>query len=199
MTYYKFLTADGCSPYANYEWPLPTEDRPGEWVEVEGELVECKRGIHACRQEDLLHWLDATLYELEYAEPPEAAANKVFGRSARLVRRIPEWDDRTARMLAADFAEHVAHLWEAPDRVTWVPADTISVVRRYAEGDATREELDAAYSAAYSAASSAARSATNFAAHYAASSAADSAAYSFAERDWQTVRLAEVLGLEVGQ
>ena len=177
MTYYKFLTADGLSSYADYAWSLPTDDGPGDPVEVEGELVACKNGIHACTLRDSFDWFDEAMYEIEFADTPQEAGNKVFGRSARLVRRIDAWDARTARLLAADCAEHVAHLWVAPEGVTWVLADTISVVRRYAEGDATREELDAAYSAAYSAANSAANSA--------------------AERDWQTARLAEVLGLEV--
>ena len=220
MTYYKFLTADGLSPYADYAWSLPTDDGPGDPVEVEGELVACKNGIHACTLRDSFDWFNEAMYEIEFADTPQEADNKAFGRSARLVRRIDAWNARTARLLAADFAEHVAHLWVAPEGVTWVPADTISVARRYAEGDATDEELQAAWAAASAArdaardaarsataaarsadsdasaaAKAAARSAVWAAASYAASDAAWDAALDV-ERDWQNTRLAEVLGLE---
>lgn len=64
--------------------------------------------------------------------------------------------DCAARLLACDYAEHVAHLWVAPPGITWVPADTISVARRYALGQATQQELKVAAGAAVWAAGAAA-------------------------------------------
>lgn len=42
---YKVLT-DGCSPIGTLEWSLPTKDKPGDWHEVAGDLVQCKNGLH---------------------------------------------------------------------------------------------------------------------------------------------------------
>ena len=52
--------------------------------------------------------------------------------------------DRLARLLACAFAEHVAPFWVAPIGIDWQPGDTISVARRYALGQATKEELASA-------------------------------------------------------
>jgi hypothetical protein len=177
-TYYKTMRADGLSPYARYEWPLPTDDGPGEWVEVEGDLVECKRGIHATTIDHLLEWLDDAIYVLEYDEPPVVGHGKVYGRRARLVRRIDAWTGQSARLLAADYAEHVAHLWVSPPGCDWQPSQCIDVVRRYAHGTATDDDLKAAWAAACAtgAAARAAARATGYAARAAARDAAWDAA-----------------------
>ena len=91
--------------------------------------------------------------------------------------------DRLARLLACDAAEHVAHLWIAPKGVSWKPSDVIGVARRYAEGQATVEELAAARVAARDAA---------WAAWVAARTAAKAAAWD-TERAWQGQRFQEVL------
>ena len=99
---------------------------------------------------------------------------------------IPEDEaarDKLARLLACDYAEHVAGFWVAPAGVSWQPRDTIEVARRYAYGNATQEELAAAESAAGSDAWSSAWSSA-----LSAKSIAESA-----EREWQAQRLREVL------
>lgn len=117
--------------------------------------------------------------------------------------------DRLARLLACDYAEHVAHLWVAPPGVTWQPADTITVARRYAWGLATKEELlaawiaawdaawitawDAARDTAWIAARDAARATVWTAAWAAAWTAAWDAARDAAETQWQANRFLAVL------
>ncbi len=215
MNYYKFLTAGGKGSHSGHKWSLPTDTEPGEWLSVTGPLVECENGIHACRPQDVSQWIDAAMYELEYDDEPLVAGSKVYGRRARLVRRIDAWNDRTARLFAADCAERVSHLWVAPAGCNWKPSDTLDVVRRFAVGDATAEELDAARDSAWDAARdstraaardsawAAARDSTWAAARYSASdSASDSARDSAwaaasdsardAERKWQSARLLEV-------
>ncbi len=132
---------------------------------------------------------------------------------------VPE---RELRLLAADFAEHVAHLWISPDGCDWTPAQTLDVVRRFAEGTATREELSAAWDIAWDAravawgaaaaaagdaawgawdaagaAAGAARTATTGAAAGAAWSGATAAGAARgaggAEREWQLAKLREYL------
>jgi len=223
-TYYKFLGEDGLTRYAKFAWPLPAGDKPGEWVEVEGELSECEVGLHACTEEYLLMWINTQLYVLEYDGEVHTTGAKVYGRRARLMRYIASWNAQTARLFAADCAEHVSQLWVAPDGCDWDPAQTIRVVRQFALGmvghdainaawyaavaaaSVTRAASRAASGAAASAAASAARSAASDAA-WSAASAAASAAWSTAsdasdaasadERHWQISRLMEYIRGEV--
>jgi hypothetical protein len=91
MIAYKFLRAGGMSPFTGFAWPVP-EGEPGPWIEAPVE--PCRRGIHACRRDDLPLWLGRELYEIELdGEIVEEPAKLVASR-ARLVRRIEDWDDR---------------------------------------------------------------------------------------------------------
>ena len=71
----------------------------------------------------------------------------------------PNWNDRTMRLFACDCAEHVIHICEKdfPDEKR--PRQAIEVARRFARGEATKEELAAARDAAWDAARAAARAA----------------------------------------
>lgn len=102
--------------------------------------------------------------------------------------------DRMNRLLAADFAEHVAH---SAGEHEGVCRETIAVARRYADGQATEDELT---TSAASAAVWAARSAVWAAAAAArAGAAARAAAWARAaedpdaERAWQANRTREYL------
>lgn len=121
-TYYKFLMADGRSPYRFFDWPKPRWDeatqqwRPGDWIEASGRLVPCLNGIHACRPNDLLWWMQDICYALEYDAPPlihEAIwdETKVYGRRARLVRPLPRWREEAVQWaLALDLVELIPEL-----------------------------------------------------------------------------------------
>lgn len=108
MRLYKILGDNG-RPYhgGSGAWPLPTGDGPGEWLEVEGELVPCRNGLHLCRAGDVPFWAGPRLYEAEHdGELVEhgsdsARDSKVVVRRARLTREVPDWD-RIARLFAAD-------------------------------------------------------------------------------------------------
>ena len=90
--------------------------------------------------------------------------------------------DRIARLLSCDYAENIAHLWTAPEGVTWKPMDTLSVARQYAYGQATREKLAAASEDAYAAAKAAVRDSAD-AVRVASGHAARAAAWA-ASRDY---------------
>ncbi len=126
------------------------------------------------------------------------------------LRAVPEEQgterDRLARLLAADYAEHVLPCWTAiyPDdrRV----GDCIAVARQYAAGEATDAELTAARAAAWAAgAAGAARAAGAAGAARAALAAAWAAAGDAgaagaaraAERKWQAARLRAILATNV--
>ena len=196
MTYYKFLQANGVSPYAGHPWPLPTGTGPGEWVEVAGDLVPCENGIHACRTGDLFDWFDCCLYEIEFEGEVHAASNKVYGRKARLLRRVSTWNERSQRLFAADCAEHVSHLWVAPEGCDWQPSQTLNVVRRYANGKASGRELDAARDATWAARDAACAAWATCAACAACAATCDAWATWAAERSWQPTKLLEYLEIE---
>lgn len=85
------------------------------------------------------------------------------------LRALPESMEGAIRLLACDFAERALRFVpEGEDR----PRQAIEVARRYARGEATREEMDAAGVAAWAAARDAARDAARAAAWAAAGATA---------------------------
>jgi hypothetical protein len=100
-------------------------------------------------------------------------------------------DEKFARLFACDCAERVLHLFEAKYPNDDRPRKAIEVAQRFANGDATTEELTAAWDAARDAARAAARDAAWDAARAAARGAAWDAARG-AEQEWQAERLREM-------
>ena len=64
--------------------------------------------------------------------------------------------ERSVRLLACDYAEHVLHLFETKYPDDKCPRTAIDVSRRYANGESTIDELAAARDAAWAAARAAA-------------------------------------------
>jgi hypothetical protein len=183
MKAFKFTQANG-STYSGFVWPLPTADGPGEWVEVDkrahktltaGDLCS-GRVLHATDATHLLDWLNAEMYEVEIDESRGLiVADKIGFRRGRLVQRIEAWNERSARLFACDCAEDALRYADPKQRDTL--AATIAVARRYADGEATKEELDAAWDAARDVARDAAWDAAWVAARVAARGAAWGAAW----------------------
>ena len=167
-------------------WPLPRGKRPGKWFEHEGRLIACESGLHLCRKQDLVKWLGPVIYEAEYDDTEVMAApDKIVVRRARLVRRLGGWNERNARLFAADCAARALRMEQKAGRsVDPRSKNAIKVARAFANGKATDAERSAARSAAWSGARSAAESAAWSAAESAARSAAWSGAWS-----WQTKSL----------
>jgi hypothetical protein len=97
---FKFLTAGAVGLHSGFRWPAPGNGEPGEWVAIEGSLLVGSRGVHACRAEALVEWLDEELWEVELGGELTEAAGVVVGSRGRLLRRLPEWDGATAQDLA---------------------------------------------------------------------------------------------------
>ena len=173
--------------------------RKNRWRSVRGELVPCLRGLHLCREQDLVSWLGPVIWRAEYDGELIEAEGKVVARRARVTERLTTWNERTARLFAADCAEHVLPIFEKKHPGDSRPRDAIAVARRFANGEATRKELDAARAAAWAAARAAAWAAAGDAAGAAAGAAAWAAAgdaaraaawaAAGAERAFQTGRL----------
>ena len=156
---------------------------------IDGELVPCENGYHLCRKQDLIAWLGPTIWEAEYRGERIDDDNKVVVREARIVRRIKNWDETTARLFAVDCAERVMHLG---DEV--ILSTVLAVVYLYAIGEVTKDDLSTAWEAARAAAWAAAWEAAWAAARDTAWAAARAWAAAWAAaREWQTERLFEYL------
>jgi hypothetical protein len=112
--------------------------------------------------------------------------DKVVARRARVTEKIETWNERTARLFAADCAEHVLHLYEQEYPNDDRPRAAIKAARDFAEGLIDAAALDAAGGAAWADAWDAAGTAA-----WDAASSWD-AAWD-AERAWQTRRLLDYL------
>ena len=193
MTMFKVLNEDGSAYHGGGgKWHLPKGERPGRWMPRIENPVLCWRGYHLVEDAQLLGWLGPAIWVAEGRGQSISDGEKSVWQQARLLYRVEGWNERAARLFAADCAEHVAHLYTLDTE--WQPSQTIAVVRRYANGEATQEELAAARSAAWDAAWAAAWAAawTAWAAARAAARAAGEAVWGAAraaEREWQWNRL----------
>jgi hypothetical protein len=88
---YKFLRADGTSPFTGFRWELPENGSPGPWVEAS--VDPCRSGIHGLRLGDLPLWAGKTLWEIELDGEIREERSKVVASRGRLLRRIEAWDD----------------------------------------------------------------------------------------------------------
>jgi len=215
---FKALGLDGTPCHGGKgRWSLPTDDGPGEWMPpIEGALVACKNGYHACTQDQIAGWLGPALFELEYRGERVDCGDKIVVREARLPRKLDAWNERVARLFACDCAERVLPLFEREYPNDIQPRTAIDVARRFANGDATKEQMATAYAATSDAAWTKAWVAAHAAAWAAAYTAAYAVAYATAwiaacatardaalaashvtasatERAWQTKQLMEYL------
>lgn len=101
---YKILFSDGQAPYSEFQWPLPKDGNPGDWVTTKGRLILCENGLHAVEAkdvafwaEDIVAWLRNTssadqlaIYEVELAGKILSGSNKLVASKARLLREIPK-------------------------------------------------------------------------------------------------------------
>ena len=172
MIFYKVLNEDGSARIGRGKWYLPQRGRPGKWMpQIKGALIICQSGYHLCRRADLLNWLGPVIYQAEPGGEIIKATDKIVARQARLLRRLDNWTERTARLFACDCAERVLPFFERGYPTDTRPREAIETARRFAAGQAAQRELAAAGDAAGDAARA-------------------------AERKWQTKRLFQYLNGE---
>ena len=215
-TFYKFLTPQGTGGHSFYVWP---KDAWTPVIEYSQPLEMCKVGYHVLTADQLLgDYMQAELWRVDVAGEIVRGDDKLIVRQARLADRIETWNDRTALLFACDCAERVLPIWYKHAPNDQRPFQAIECARRFVEGKATLEELDAAAARAWDAARAAARAwdaaraaarawaaardAARAAAGAAAGAAARDAAWAAAraaagdaERTWQKDRLAHYLKL----
>jgi hypothetical protein len=193
-TLYKVLDPGGrCRNGGTGTWHLPKGNRPGKWMPRVPNPVACERGYHVCTALQLLtgNWLGPEIWIVEVRGAADYSANdKSCHEQARIIAPT-QWNETTARLFAADCAEHVLPIFERERPGDMRPRECIAVARRFALGDATADEKDAAWDAAWDAVRDAAEDAAWNAA-WAASGAASGAAAWNAARDaaWNAARAA---------
>jgi len=148
MTYYKVLHADGtpCNGGSG-RWYLANGE-PAEWMPEIANIVPCDRGYHLCERGQLIRWLGPTIWEAEGRGECIRQDDKVVFAQARLIRVVPTWNERTARLFACDCAERVLPIYAKSYPGDNRLVECIAVARRYANGEATADELAAAWEAA---------------------------------------------------
>ncbi len=180
MKYFKVLKGGKSCNGGTGEWDVPTNGKPGEWMPKINDIIPCQRGYHLCRAENLVVWLNEEIYEAEgrgkFIRHDE---NKYIFPEAKLLRKLGTWNEKSARLFAADCAEHVLHFFAREYPNDDRPRKAIFAVRDFAMGKITDVELAAARAAAR-------------AAWEAAREAAGAAAWE-AERKWQTKKIMEYL------
>ena len=188
MKYYKFLTADNKGKYSEYDFTkyLPNDDKPGKWLRKIENPVLCESGYHCFMPEHILEWLEAQLFEVEIKGRCVHGYDKTVTRQMRFIRKVDTWNDKTARLFACYCARDTLPIFEKKYPNDNRPRVAIETAERYANGEATIEELNAAWDAASAAAWAAASAAASDAA-WAAARAAASAKY--------TNYLLEILGI----
>ena len=142
------------------------------------------RENHACKDRYVLFHKSATTlgYNGDTTPIPLTVALETNGLDDALwaLRAVlPEEEktrDRLARLLACDYAEHVLPMFEKHYPTDKRPKMAMEVARRYALGNASKEELSAAWAAAWAAAGDTAGAAVWAAAGNAAGAAAWAAA-----------------------
>ena len=190
QTLYKVLGVDGKPHHGGSgRWHLPTQHKSGKWKAaawmpaIKGDLEPCANGYHLCRKDDLLGWLGPVIHIAEYDGELVEAGDKVVVRRVRLISTITTWNDRTARLFAADCAERALKKYWT-DKSDERPMKAVQAARDFANGKIAAAARDAARDAAWDAARAAAGDA--------AMAAARAAAWD-AERKWQTGRLFKYL------
>jgi hypothetical protein len=126
MIGYKFLAVGAIGLYSGFRWPAPDNGGPGKWVGVEGSLLAFRRGVHACRPESLLDWIDDELWQVELAGEVMETSGVLVASRGRLLRRVAEWDEAAGRELSEACA------WRVRDHAT-------SALRRLGLGGAAEE------------------------------------------------------------
>ncbi len=114
------------------KWNLPQNGNPGDWMPKIEEIIPCRSGYHLCEFTDLMTWLGPEIYEAEGKFIRDN--NKTVFQQARIIRKIECWNERTARLFAADCAEHVLHLFEGEYPKDLRPREAIQAARDFANG-----------------------------------------------------------------
>ena len=152
--YFKILV-DGKSCHGgDLTWSLPDGDKPGDWMPKLTKIVLCRRGYHIVMAHQIPYCLvdNCQIYEAETSGKVIGDSDKFVCGKVRLVKQMRYDPEITPRLLSADFAEHVLHLYENKYPGDDRPRKTVEAARKFARKQITRGEMEAARAAAKAAA-----------------------------------------------
>ena len=132
MDAYKWLLAGGRSAFTGFRWPLPQGGQPGGWVEVGGPLALCRNGVHACRVDQLPHWLGPELWMVQLDGEVVEFDQVVVSSRARLVETVPSW----SAWGRAEFARDCVVEAQAMRRPWWRPHHLSDLLESADKGNA---------------------------------------------------------------
>jgi len=99
----KFLRPGRVGPFSKVTWP-----EPDQWFEAAETPTLCKAGVHAFLPEVLATWVAEELWRVELDGAELLAPGVLVAPRGRLLARVEEWNDETAREFARACAAHVA-------------------------------------------------------------------------------------------
>jgi hypothetical protein len=147
--YYKVLLDNHSCVGSKMDWTkyLPKDGQPGKWTpKLRGELELCAKGYHLIDEIHLIDWIVGNqLFEAEIEGKILQGDDKVCCRKMRLISQIEGWNDKTLRLFAVWCANEALKLLTNPDPRS---VTACNVTEKYANGEATKEELAAAWDAA---------------------------------------------------
>jgi hypothetical protein len=98
---YKFLRCGAIGTCSGFGWPVPRDGGPGDWVGDEGPPLPCRKGVHACRADQLPSWISDELWRIELGGELHEEEAFVVASRGRLVSRVREWEEGMAQEFAA--------------------------------------------------------------------------------------------------
>lgn len=128
--------------------------RLGRWQpEIKDGLQPCANAYHGCLSRHLPQWISRDLFVIESKTEWLDAGDKLYTRGpVRIVEHLAGWNERTARLCAADFAERVLPIFEDAHPGDDRPRLAIQAARDYANGLIDIAAGAAAWGAAWAAA-----------------------------------------------
>jgi len=105
---YKFMARGARGSVSELAWPTPAGGQPGAWVQSAGPLELCRHGVHACRRDELAHWLHEELWIVELDGEQIEGIDCVVAARGRLVRHVDAWANGGAARFARAARDHAA-------------------------------------------------------------------------------------------
>lgn len=117
--FFKFTHTNGLAAWAEnrFQWKLPQDDEPGEWMQHYGELRMCMSGFHLVPFTAVTQWNHSEMYEAEVGEKASIYyfnnpifIDKVVTNYCRLTHKVEEWNATTVGNILMDCLTTVDYL-----------------------------------------------------------------------------------------
>ncbi len=113
----------------------------GKWTpykpkHVDGELIPCKNGLHYCRDEQVVEWIDQEIWKFVDLAPDSTIANpdKMVTREGMITEKCKHWTKRAAALFAVDCARQALNRHDLGDEYTEPLNACLDVIVGYIEG-----------------------------------------------------------------